>query len=306
MWKWLKGYWDAFGGIIMGILMAFLAKFQLYGIQVCYSVIILILVNIGILRIIKQTVDKSRGKKRAHNVIDTMVDMQPSVKAINISQNPTKDGEMLGRIVIRLWEGLKEIMKKLKKLYDKFKGIVLAIALGILTVIEYCGGYINNLLGAKLTFNGVEIVPIVTLGLAVLVGILSNGWTKEQNAQIKELIKSSKSGKSSTNEIIKSAIKKNIKTNSANLTEANKDLSKKEEELYALESEYESLCNTFKAKREMNGMTPRLATDEDVKSAEIAVTECDNKIRNKKAEINVLKERIKDLTETIDALKSQL
>ena len=306
MWKWLKGYWDAFGGIIMGILMAFLAKFQLYGIQVCYSVIILILVNIGTLRIVKQTVDKNKGKKRAHNVIDTMVDMQPSVKAINISQNPTKDGEMLGRLVIKLWEGLKVVMKKLKKLYDKFKGIVLAIALGVLTAIEYCGGYINNLLGAKLTFNGVEIIPIVTLGLAILVGILSNGWTKEQNEQIKALIKSTKSGKSSTNEIIKSEIKKNIKTDTAKLTEASKDLSKREVVLEGLEGEYESLCNTFKAKREMNGMTPRLATDEDVRSAEKAVLDCEEKIRNKKNEINVLKDRIKNLTETIDALKSQL
>lgn len=301
MWKLLKGYWDIFGGIIIGILMAFLAKFQLYGIQVCYSVIILILVCIGIFRIIKQTVDKSKGKKRQHNLIDTMVDVQPSVKAISISQNPTKDGEALGHLVIKLWEGLKGIMNKFKKLFDKFKGIVLAIALGILTAVEYYGGYIDGLFGDKLTIYGVKIIPLITLSAAIMVGIISNGWTKEQNEKIKALF-----SKSSTNELVQAEIKKTIKENTVKLFESNKALSTKETELENLKSEHESLSNTLQAKKEMCAMTPKLATEEDVRIAQSYVNECANKIASKMNEIDAVKETIEMLTTTITALKSKL
>lgn len=215
MWKVLKKYWDIFGGLVVGILMAVFAEFQLERIQLCYSIIILVLLSIGFFRMIKQTVNEHRR----HTVIDTMVDGHQAVKAVRMAQNPTKDGEVLWFATIKLWEGLKKIMKKFKELCDKFKGIVLAIALGILTIVEAYGGYINGLCGGVLMVNGVEILPLVTFVASLVVGIISNGWTKEQKEKINALLKSG-----TADLVIAEAKKTETKKSEAKASEKNKDL----------------------------------------------------------------------------------
>lgn len=304
----IKKYWDIFGGITIGILMAFFAEFQLEKLQICYSAIILILVSIGFFRIIKQAVEKkvekSREKKR-QTVIDTIVDGQTSVKAVRMAQNPTKDGEVLGRATIKLWEGLKRIMKnffnKVKVFFDKFKGILLSCALMVLTLVEDYGGYINKLFGGEFEVGGYEIIPIVTLISAVVVGIISDGWTKDQKEKIKALF-----SKSSTDEIVHAEIKKTLKEHETKVKEFNKVLSAKNLELDNLTTELETKKNTHSAKVEMARMIPRLATDEDVQLAYIAVKEVENKITVKKKEIAEVESTLANLTSTITALKSQL
>ena len=293
--EFFKKYWDIICGLVISVLVAILAEFQLYKIQLCYSIIILVLVSIGFFRIIKQS------RERKKTVIDNVIDGQPSVKAVNIAQNPTKDGEVLGEIVIKLWEGLKGIMKKLKVWFDKFKGIILSIALGILTVVEMYGGYIGGWCDGKLTIHGIEVVPYVTLFASVVVGIISNGWSKEQKEKIKALF-----SKSSTNEIVMAEIKKTLKEDEAKLKKFKGVLSTKQTELDNLNSELATQKNTHSAKVEMSVMTPRLATADDVKLAEIAVSETEKKIADKKKEIAEVETTIENLTSTIKALKSQL
>lgn len=281
--------------------MAMLAKFQLYKIQLCYSIVILVLVSIGVLRIVKQAVDKSHGKKSHDNMIDAVVDSQKAVKAINIAQNPTRDGEKLGKMILKTLGGVESKMKKIKQFYDKFKGIAMSIALGILTAIEMYGGYIGELLNGKFCINGVELVPFITLACAVVIGILSDGWTKEQKEKIKALF-----AKSTTDELVKAEIKKTLKENEAKLKEFNKILATRQLELDNLNAELETKKNTLSAKREMSVMTPRLATEADVHLAEIAVNEVTTKIQAKKKEIAEVETSVKNLTTTIEALKSQL
>jgi hypothetical protein len=300
MWKAIQKYWDIFGGVVVGISMTMLAKFQLYKVQLYYSMVILILVDIGVLRIIKQAVEKSR-KERKHNIIDSMVDSQRPMKAIRIAQNPMKDGEVLGNIVIKIWEGTKKTMKKLSKFFDKFKGIVLAIALGILTAVEFYGGFINSLFGDALTIGGIEVLPFITLIAALTVGIISNGFTKEQSEKIKALF-----SKSSTNELVVEHIKKTIKENSAELSQQNKLLSTKETELDNLGSHLLTANNTYQAKKEMYNMTPQLATADDVRLASEAVADIQTEIAIKTKEIEETKTTIDNLQTTINALKSKL
>ena len=299
----LKKYWDIFGGVTMGIGMSVLARFQLQNIQLCYSIIILILVSIGVLRIVKQSLDKSRRKRKT--LIDQMVDVQKPIKAISIAQNPTKDGEVLGQEIVKTLGGVKGIMKnffnKVKVFFDKFKGIMLSLALMVLTLVEDYGGYINKLCGGELVLGGYEIIPIVTLVASVVVGIISNGWTKEQKEKIKALF-----SKSSTDEIVLAEIKKTLKEHEAKVKEFNKVLAGKQTELDNLSTELEAKKNTLSAKREMSVMTPRLATAEDVQLAEHAVNETMQKIEVKKKEIAELESTIENLTSTIKALKSQL
>jgi hypothetical protein len=299
----IKKYWDIIGGTFAGVGLAVIAEFELTTVQLYYSVIILILVSIGIFRILRQTIQAQRKKaiERKHNVIDAMVDSQKSIKAISLAQEPTKEGEKVGKLFMELWEVSKNIMKKLKTLFDKYKGYLLTILLGLLTAVEQYGGYINALCGGTLVVAGVEVIPIVTLGATIVVGIISNGFTKEQWEKIKALF-----SKSTTSEMVKEEMKKTFKAKSEQLKQFNKILSTREHELANLNSELETLNNTLQAKREMYTMTPQLATGEDVQLALNAVGECELKIRNKVADVEETKETIENLMTAINALKSQL
>lgn len=296
----IKNYWDIFGGIITSILFAILADFKYERIQLIYSIIILMLVTIGIFRIVKQEVEK-KGQKRKHTIIDDMVDGQKSIKAISLSQAPTQEGEKIGKIIIILWGVTKTTMEKIKTFFSKFKGYMLTTALAILTIIEMCGGYINSLFDGALTINGIEVLPLVTLVCATVVGVISNGYTKEQREKIKALFSNS-----TTNELVREEIKKNIKEKTAQLSQFNKELVALERELKNYESELETLKNALKAKKEMFAMMPQLATNEDVQLATNDVIGCQAKIETKKDEITKTKETIGTLTVTINALKSQL
>ena len=202
---------------------------------------------------------------------------------------------------MELWEVNKKIMKKLKTFFDKYKGYLLTIALGLLTLVEQYGGYINELCGGALVIGGVEVLPVITLVATIIVGLLSNGFTKEQWEKIKALF-----SKSTTNEMVKAEIKKTLKSKSEQLKQFNKILFTKENEHDNLNSELEKLNTTLQAKWEMYQMTPQLATDEDVKLAQNAVSACEKNIKDKEAEIEEVKKTIEDLTTAIGALKTQL
>ena len=296
----IKRYWDIICGIIAGAIIALAAKFQLEIVQKCYSIIILFIVCIGFFRIIKQEVGK-KINERKHNVIDAIVDAQKPIKAVMLAESPTKVGEGLGKKLIIISRGSKIIMEKLKVFFSKFKGYMLTIALALLGVIEMCGGFINELCGGVLVVNGIEILPIVTLGCVVVVGLASNTFTKEQAEKVKALF-----SKSSTNEIVQVEIKKTIKEKSAQLAQFNKTLTVQQHELSNLQSELESLNNTLAAKKEMNLMAVPLATEDDVRVAAEAVEACLKKIADKQAEIAETQTVIETTTTMIAALRTQL
>ena len=302
MWEVVKKYWDIIAGFTFGLGLTFFSRFNLEKVQLSYSIIILILANIGVLRMVKQAVEKQKERKeRKHNLIDDIVDNTIAVKAVRLAQNPTKDGEQIGKILIKTIEGVKVVMNKVKTFFDKFKGIILSIALGILTIVEMCGGYLNTLCAGKLTVNGIELIPLITLVASVVVGIISNGWTKEQKEKIKALF-----CKSTTDELVQAEIKKTLKEQEMKLRQCKSVLATKQTELDNLSSELVTKDNTLLAKVQMSGMTPKLATDEDVSIARIAVNEVKEKIEAKKKEITEMEKSIQTLNSTITALKSQL
>lgn len=296
----IKKYWDIIGGIITGISISAVAKFELGIVQLCYSVIILMIVCIGILRLIKQEADKKQNERK-HNVIDDVVDGQQPMKAISLAQSPKEEGEKVGKKILFLWGVTKPMLVKLKTFFSKFKGYMLTIALTILSVVEMCGGFINSAFGGVLTINGIEILPVVTLLCAITVGCISNGFTQEQKEKIKALF-----SKSNTNELVLAEIKKTIKEKSAQLAQFSKALTTQEHELANYESELETLNNALQAKREMYQMIPQLATQEDVQLAANAVSECQAKIRTKTDEIAQTKTMLENLTTVIEALKQRL
>ena len=304
MWDLIKKYWDIISGITTGVILSCVATFKLEKIQLIYSILILILVSIGVFKIIRQAIEKQRvkkPKKRKDNVIDVLVDGQKPVKAISLATKPTAEGEKLGNLLLDIWKGIKRRMKKIKVWFEKFKGFILAAALGILSIVEMCGGFINQWWGDALTINGVEVIPIVTLVAAIIVGCISNGFTKEQCIKIKALF-----AKSTTNELVLAEIKKQLKDDKAKLVQFNKIKETKETELENLESQLKSAQNTLDAKKQMLNMTPQLATEEDVQLAANAVVNKEAEIVYKKAEIEDVEKSINNLTTTINALQSQL
>ena len=294
-----KKYWDIISGVAAGISMAVLANFELTKIQLCYSIIILILVSIGVFRFIKQSTDKK--KERKHTLIDDMVDNQPPVKSISLAQDPTKEGERVGELLLETMDGGKKAMKKIKELWDKYKGYLLSIALGVLTLVEDYGSYINAVFDGKLVLWGYEVVPVLTLVAAVAVGIISNGYTKTQKQNIKALL-----AVASDDKLVNVEIKKTIKLDQEELAQFKKQLHTKQKELSELESNKVAAQQTLNAKQKMLGMTPQLATQEDVDTAKAALIDIEAKINTKNAEIVTTQKYIERLNTTINALKTQL
>jgi hypothetical protein len=303
LWELVKKYWDLVSGFIVGTALSFIAHSDSEKVRLFYSVVILILACMGMFRFIRQTFEQGKKKEenRGHNLLDDMVDAQIAVKVINLAQEPTKVGEKIGRVFIALLEGAKSIMKKLKELFGKYKGYLLTMLLGVLTAIESYGGFINRLCGGVLVIKGVEVLPLVTLILTIVVGLISNGYSKEQMESIKALL-----SRSSTAVLVRAEIKNQLGIHKTKHSQYIKIQATKEGELATLRSELEGLKNTYAAKREMYGMTPQLATEEDVLLAMKAVSECETKIANKTAEIEETKTTVAELDTTINALKSQL
>ncbi len=300
----IKRNWDILSGLLTGLIITVASGFDISIIQLTYSALILVLVSIGLFRVVKQAIDKNkeqRKKERQHNLIDEIVDTTTAVKAINLASKPTKEGERLGRLLIEIMKRGKKGMKDIKTFLDKFKGFILAFALAALSIIEQCGGYLNALCGDVLAVNGVELLPIVTLVLSVVVGCISNGFTKEQVQTIKTLFT-----KKPTNELVTAECKARLKASELKLKETNKLLLTQENELESLESQLLSAMNTHEARKEMYTMVPRLATEEQVQEAANHVVDTEAKIVEKQKEIEATKQSINILTIDINALKARL
>lgn len=293
-------YWDIITGLFLGLVVAATTQFNLEKIQLIYSIFILMLVSIGCFRIIKQSIEKNKKIKR-NNIIDALVDTQKPIKALNLAQDPSKEGQKLGEAILNFLKGAKIIMKKIKEFFTKFKGFILALALAILSIVEMCGGFINEMLGDALVINGVKIIPLITIVAATIVGCISNGYTKEQRDKIKALF-----SKSTTNELVTAEIKKTLKENETKLKEFNKVLLTQENALANLESQLVTAKNTHNAKVEMFNMKPQLATEEDVQLAANEKVNIEAAINEKKQEISKTKASIEKITLTISALKEQL
>jgi hypothetical protein len=296
-----KKYWDIIGGIVAGVSLAAAADFELGVVQLCYSVIILCIVCIGIFRLIKQEADKQRKNERKRNVIDNVVDGQKPIRAINLAQSPDKEGEKIGRKILSLIKELKPIMEKFKIFFDKFKGYMLTFALAVLSIVEMCGGFINTACGGMFTILGVPVLPIVAGVASAVAGVISNGFTKEQKEKIKALF-----SKSTADEILSDRLKKIYKEKMAQLAQFNKALNTQEHERANIESELETLNNDLFAKKEMFAMNPQLVTREEVLLAENAVGECKARHATKVSEIAKTKESIENLGKMIADLKSKL
>ena len=300
----LKKYWDIFGGFIISALIVFISNFQLESIQLVSSIIILILLMVGVFRVLKQSLDKYLSKKediREQTVLDNIIDLQKCMRAVHMSEAPLEDGEKLGKLILYLIGVIKIMFNKIKEFFDKFKGFILAIALGVLTIVEMAGGYLDTLIGGVLTVNGIELLPIITLVAALVVAALSNGFSTEQLKQIKQLF-----AKPVTNKTVVEEIKKTIKATDAVRAENKKKLSVAKSELVTLEKDLAKAKNTFEAKKQLAAMVPPVATAEEVNIVNREMIDLQNKVNAKAAEIANLEKLVENANTAVAALKTKL
>lgn len=304
MWNLIKKYIDIFGGILLSIFLTIIARFELEKIQLMYSVIILMLVCIGVCSVIKKTASnrvKKDKKERKINIIDKIVNSRKEVKAVNIAQNPLKEGEELYIAMKKSRKDIRKVMKKIKRFFDKFKGVILTILLTIISLISEYGGFVEDMFNGKLVIKGVNIISLIALISAVIVGILSNTHTTEQIKKIKELFT-----KKPSDEIVNEELKNQLKLNEATRKSLEKQIENKNLSIDTFKQELEQAKNVYNAKIEMLNMTPRLATEEDVQNALSKVNEIEEKITKVKNDIIELDKKLFDVNTLITALKNRL
>lgn len=304
MWNLIKKYIDIFGGIILSILLTIIARFKLEKIQLMYSVIILMLVCIGVCSVIKKTANNRVNKKkkeRKTNIIDKLVNSRKEVKAVNIAQNPLQEGEELYIAMKKSRKDIRKVMKKLKKFFDKFKGWILSISLLVVSLISEYGGFIEKIFNGKLIIKGVNMISLIALICAVIVGLLSDTHTSEQIKKIKELF-----AKKPSNEIVKEELKNQLKLNETSRKNLEKQIETNNLTIDTFNQELEQAKNVYNAKIEMLNMTPKLATEEDVQNALSKVNEIEGKIAKVKNDIIELDKKLFDVNTLITALKNRL
>lgn len=180
--EFLKKYWDILGGTIIGIVSSIIVQWQLEKVQLIYSVIILILVSIGFLKVIINDHNKDKEEKKyelidleeENDTIHKIANTQISMKAIKISQNPTQEGEELGKLVLETMKGQSKSMKRIKSFF-KWLAIYKEQLIGLLGSIAYAGLTVYAYIYDKFDFI-LKLFPSTQcwqLGVKIGVGVIS-------------------------------------------------------------------------------------------------------------------------------------
>lgn len=177
----LKRYWDVLGGTIIGLVSSFLVNWQIDKIQLIYSILILILLYIGLLKVLakhRKKVNKKKNEKQLvvedRRLVDKMVEVQKPFKALHYAEDPTQDGEELGELIL---ESMKEGQKGMEKVKKFFKWIwtyrqqIIGLAGSLASAFVVVYAYIHDKFGWLLQYfpqtKGWEI------GVKVGVGVIA-------------------------------------------------------------------------------------------------------------------------------------
>lgn len=229
MLKLIKKYWDILGGTAMGLIISFIAKWQLEKMQLAYTTVILILVCIGLLKVVKSSYENK-------NVLDRVVEKQSPVRAVKIAQNPTQEGEELGELMIETMKGSKKTMTKIKNFFkrvwgNKFTLLNITFNLLAVAIVDYLvfseylmrfNFFVENQLAFKI---GIPVLSVMYLSLDIFTTVSKYGWETllelKDKAEQKALQKASKLSSEQ-----KAIIKNNIKAVKVSITNAENELLK--------------------------------------------------------------------------------
>ena len=295
----IKRYWDIIGGIFSALGICVLVDFDIQPIQLAYSIIILSIVCIGLLRFIKESIEK---RKRVHNIVDSVVDAHKPIKAIEIINNPGKPGKELGKTFILTIKEVSKGMEKFKNFLSRSKGYLLAGLLFILGFIEGNYPLINDLVGGYLVINDIEILPIIFLVGSLVVAGLSNNFDGEEWKIIVETIKAVRESKKN-NKALNDELKKIIKDNESILKSAYKELTKAEQKLASAESTLSSAQSSLEVKEQL--YISKIIPVSEYNIARDVVTLANEEVHKELKEVERLNKQVGELEIKIEELKSK-
>ena len=250
----IKRYWDIFGGTIGGIGLSIIANFKLDGIQLIYSVIILILVCIGLFKVLKNSIDKSFINQ--HKVLlDKIVDNQRHMKAIKMANEPTQTGEELGNVLIDTMKGGKKVMQKIKnvfvwigKYWQQIIGLLGTLCYACIMVYAFVFDKFEFILQYLPQGEGWEIGTKIAVGVISVIFVIFSvrnqvkwvgiGSIEQANQYLQELATATETKLSSS---AKENIKNALKQMKAQLKGVGKTISSIKKEITDVEKEIASL-----------------------------------------------------------------
>lgn len=297
----IKRYWDILGGVFSGVGLSVLVEFKLESIQLAYSIIILVLVSIGILRIFKESLEK-RKNKREHNIIDDIVDAQKPMKAIDFANNPTKQGEEIGKTFILTYKEVHSGMEKVKTLWSKYKGLIVSGLTFVLAFIEGHYGIINELCGEYLVFHGIEILPIAFIIISLVVAFLSNTFDKEEWELVLTTIKTFRD-KKNDNKALNDELKKIIKENEGVLKGAYKELTTAEHKLATDEATLKNAQNSLDVKTQL--YVSKIIPVSEYNTARESLDKANQEVHKDLQEVERLNKQVGELETKLEELKSK-
>ena len=293
----IKKYLDLIIGGCSGIILSILVKFNLQKIQLCYSIIILILVSMGLCRMIKKEIEKRKGlKSRNSTVIDKAIDTQTSIKAVELAYHPMRLGEDIGYLYIDILKKGRKGMRKFKVFLDKFKGYIISTLLLILGLVEAFGNYIIVLVGNKFVVNGVNMVALVVLLASLIVSMFSNKLTKEQKLILKPK-------KSEADISMSKEVKKTYDELALKLKCYKDELVKKEKMYDDMKAEVNDDMSAYSAKFNIQQSVPGLDLKTEIEDLVNAIKDKKVYVANLQKEIDELKTNIKGIEENQIKLK---
>lgn len=303
MLKIIKRYWDLLGGAICGVGISILTRFELEKVQLAYSVTILVLVFIGLFKVVRTYCDKGNAKykRNKNNVIDLLVDNQKPMKAINLAEKPTKNGEELAKLLIGTTKGAKKMIKKffswVKMYWQQIVSYIGVIVYFLVTAYVYVVdefSFILQLLPDTKTWQlcgqiGVWVIVII-LGLFIIrnnskwVGIGSLEEGKEYLKSITEKMQNELSTEA------KDQLKSTIKTLKKELKDLNSQITEKTSNL----SNYESKIKTCEE-------LLKIGLKDEIEYQELLCekSNCENEILEKQTKKEQLESTIKKYEEVL-------
>lgn len=189
----LKKTLEAIGCGVLALMTSFMVHWETPTIQLINSILILILLLIGFCKVVfKRKEPKSNiDKKKQKNLVEgfkndnlmRVISKQLPIKVINLSNNPTQEGEQLGEIFIETMKGGKRFMNWIKL----NKGAIISALVILLGLLESVFNFLYQYVPIELGFNVVGIALAFIGGLsAVFTSGFGSSKFKEAIAQIKD------------------------------------------------------------------------------------------------------------------------
>lgn len=307
MWKIIKKYGDLLGGTICGVGVLYIISTTFKEISTIYEIIqiisagmALILLFIGFFKVIKNTMDE-KSAKRKKVFLDTLVEIQQPMKIVSMAENPTQPGEKLGELIVDTSKGARKMWEKIKKFFDRFKGVIGSISLLTLSVgVEHID-VVNELIGKYVTYRGVNFLTLGLVILAVFVGIKSNTFSKEEWTMIISIFKD----KATSTEQVKNILKAVLNNKDVEVNEDTIDVTKElNDSIKATSKEVKSLqieLSNWKSKLEV--IVKLVAKVQKLVESELATNEDLDKRIGEQIEIEG---KIDEINKTIQSKEAKI